>query len=166
LVDRNTGERFYESADIIAYLTKTYGQGLSYPARRQSKTLDVASSVIASGYRAGAGLRARPSKEASQPLELYSFESSPYARRVRESLCELELPYVLHNVGRTQLIETIPPSARDFFGLDIRPTSINRQAFLERSGRMMVPYLIDPNTSTEMFESNAIRDYLVKNYAT
>ena len=57
LVDRNTGERLYESADIIAYLTKTYGQVLSYPARRQSKTLDVASSVIVSGYRAGAGLR-------------------------------------------------------------------------------------------------------------
>lgn len=165
LVDPNTDELLYESTDIIAYLVKAYGQGKPDWKGRRFKSFDVVSSALASGYRAGAGLRVRPSKEPSQPLELYSFESSPYARRVREALCELELPYVLRNVGRTQLIESIPPSARDFLGLSIRPTSAKRQAFLERSGRMMVPYLIDPNTNTEMFESTAIRDYLMKTYA-
>lgn len=165
LVDPNTRERLYESADIITYLMKTYGQGKPDWTRQRFRALDIASSAIASGYRAGAGLRARPSNEPSQPLELYSFESSPFARRVREALCELELPYVLRNVGRTQLLESIPPSAREFLGLTIRPTSSNRKTFLERSDRMMVPYLIDPNTNTEMFESVTIRHYLMKTYA-
>lgn len=165
LVDPNTDELLYESTDIIAYLMKTYGQGKPDWTGQRFKAFNVVSSAIASGYRAGAGLRARPSKEPSQALELYSFESSPYARRVREILCELELPYALRNVGRTELIETIPPSARDFLGLNIRPTSAKRQAFLERFGRIMVPYLIDPNTKTEIFDSTAIREYLIANYA-
>jgi hypothetical protein len=32
-------------------------------------------------------------------LELWSFEASPYCRIVRETLCRLELPYLLHNVA-------------------------------------------------------------------
>ena len=62
---------------------------------------------------------------------------------MREKLCQLELPYVLHNVARD---------------------SEKREAFVERSGRMMVPYLIDPNESTEMFESADIVRYLEQTY--
>ena len=36
----------------------------------------------------------------SAPLELYSFEASPFCRLVREALSSLELPYRLTNVGR------------------------------------------------------------------
>ncbi|XP_057453911.1 benzyl alcohol O-benzoyltransferase-like isoform X3 [Lotus japonicus] len=32
-------------------------------------------------------------------LELFSYENNPNARIVREALCELELPYILQNVG-------------------------------------------------------------------
>lgn len=35
-----------------------------------------------------------------QKLELWSFEASPYSRVVRGLLCELELPYILHNVAK------------------------------------------------------------------
>jgi glutathione S-transferase len=78
------------------------------------------------------------------PLELYSIEASPYARLVREALCELELPYVLHNLGRG---------------------SARREAFAKMSGKMMVPYLVDPNTGKAMFESADIVKYLDQTYA-
>jgi len=57
-------------------------------------------------------------------LELYSFEISPYCRLVRETLCELELPYLLHNVAK-----------------EARAVRLRRAL-----GKMMVPYLVDPNT--------------------
>ncbi|MEE8558745.1 MAG: glutathione S-transferase N-terminal domain-containing protein, partial [Myxococcota bacterium] len=59
-------------------------------------------------------------------------------------LCSLEIPYLLHNVAKG---------------------SPGREAFVERSGKMMVPYLIDPNTKTEMFESAEIVEYLRATYA-
>jgi len=79
----------------------------------------------------------------AQPLELWSYESSPYCRLVREVLCELELPYVLHNVAKG---------------------SPRRDAFVKRSGKMMVPYLADPNTGREMFESADIVAYVNSTY--
>ena len=85
------------------------------------------------------------SKAPAQPLELWSFEASPYCRIAREALCELELPYLLVNVGK---------------GSEERP------AFRERSGRMMVPWLADPNTGRELFESADIVRYLRETYAT
>ena len=43
--------------------------------------------------------------------------------------------------------------------------SPSRAAFVERSGKMMVPYLVDPNTDTAMFESADIVRYLDRTYA-
>jgi glutathione S-transferase len=43
--------------------------------------------------------------------------------------------------------------------------SAQREAFVARSGRMMVPFLFDPNTDVEMFESADIVEYLEKTYA-
>ena len=42
--------------------------------------------------------------------------------------------------------------------------SPGREKFVRRSGKMMVPYLADPNTGKEMFESADIRDYLLETY--
>ncbi|MDP3212559.1 MAG: glutathione S-transferase N-terminal domain-containing protein, partial [Deltaproteobacteria bacterium] len=42
--------------------------------------------------------------------------------------------------------------------------SPKRAAFEAMSGRMMVPYLIDPNTGASMFESAAIVAYLRETY--
>jgi glutathione S-transferase len=165
LVDPNTGRRLHESADIVAYLFETYGKR-PLPAAWRLGMVNEASSVLASAYRAGAGTRAKPSRAPEQPLELYSFESSPFARRVRETLCDLELPYLLHNVGRTRAAEFIPPAIRDRLGLDIQVEGESRRRFVARSGRMAVPYLYDPNTGRGLFESADIRRYLRETYST
>ena len=164
LVDRDADRSLYESADIIAHLFETYGRR-PVPLAWQLRGPNVASSVAASALRRRAGTRARPARAPEQPLELYSLEASPFARIVRETLSELEIPYLLHNVGRTQLAEFVPPMVRDRLSLRIEPTSRNRKAFQARAGRVMVPYLIDPNTATTLFESGAIRRYLLDTYA-
>jgi glutathione S-transferase len=41
----------------------------------------------------------------------------------------------------------------------------NRAELLKRAGKVQVPYLVDPNTGTAMFESDAIREYLLATYA-
>ena len=63
---------------------------------------------------------------------------------MRETLSELEIPYLLHNVGKG---------------------SPKRAALVERSGKMMVPYLVDPNSGRSMFESADIVRYLNETYA-
>jgi glutathione S-transferase len=165
LVDPNTGRELYESADIIAYLFETYGER-PLPRAWRHRGLNLVSSIVATAYRAGAGSRARPSRAPELPLELYSFESSPFARRVRETLCELELPYLLHNVGRTQAVESVPPAVRERLGIEVSPESDSRKAFAARAGLMMVPFLVDPNTGAALFESSAIRRYLLTTYGT
>jgi glutathione S-transferase len=139
LVDLNTGTSLYESRDIIRYLYSTYGDGKTSPSVGGAS---IASSALASGLRGG-GRRARPSRAPSLPLELWSFEGSPFCRIAREELCSLELAYVLHNVGKG---------------------SPKREEFKARSGKMMVPYLVDPNTRREMFESADIVRYLRETY--
>jgi glutathione S-transferase len=123
LFDPNEDLLLYESNDIVTHL--------------------YARSFLASMMRPTQGRAARTSRAPETPLELWSFELSPYCRRVRETLCELELPYVLHNVGKG---------------------SPRRPAFVERSGKQQVPYLEDPNTGTKMFESLDIVRYLEKTY--
>jgi glutathione S-transferase len=141
LVDPNSGTRIYESDDIVAYLFTTYAG--RDPGILVRGPLATASSMLASAFRPAGGTRARPSRRPSQPLELWSFEASPFCRIVRETLCELELPYRLHNVGKN---------------------SAGRPAFIARAGKMMVPYLVDPNTGRAMFESADIKAYLNETY--
>lgn len=164
LVDPNTGEQLYESADIIAYLYRQYGRR-DLPLRWQLMPLQKLGSSLAGLPRLGAGLRARPSRAPAQPLELYSFESSPFARLVRESLCELELPYLLRSVGRRSAGDWVPPMVRDAMAMRVEPATRNRQALLERAGRISIPYLVDPNAGRELAESGDILDYLQTTYA-
>lgn len=144
LVDPNTGRQMYESDDIITYLFAEYGAGPPPLWLRLGVLTDV-SSMLASAWRPGFGARYVPARHPREPLELYSFEASPFSRIVRERLCALELPYLLHNVAKG---------------------SPSRAAFVARSGKMMVPYLVDPNTDTAMFESADIVAYLDRTYAT
>jgi glutathione S-transferase len=141
LVDPNTDQAMYESSDIIRYLFTTYGEG-KVPVTLDNPLVMV-SAGLATLARLNKGQQVRPSRMPEKPLELWGFESSPFSRMVRETLCELELPYLLHNVGKD---------------------SPHRAAFVERSGKMMVPYLADPNTGTEMFESADIQQYLRRTY--
>lgn len=144
LVDPNAGVELYESDDIIEHLYARYG-GTKVPRTLRLGALTTASSGLASVLRAGTGRSARPSRAPQQLLELWSFESSPYSRRAREVLCELEIPYVLHNLGRG---------------------SVRRPALLARAGKIQVPYLEDPNTGIKMFESRDIVRYLERTYGT
>ncbi len=143
LIDPNTGKEMYESDAIVHYLFETYGAGAA-PLQLRAPIVKDLGPQLASFWRPLRGVRHRASRAPEQPLELYSYELSPYSRLVREALCELELPYLLHNVARG---------------------SANREAFVARAGRMMVPYLVDPNTNTEMFESADIVAYLDASYA-
>ena len=166
MVDPNTGTSLYESYDIIRYLGETY-EGRPRNPKGLRRHLAVGMGVLALLSRATKGLRglkARPSKAPAKPLELFSFESSPYSRLVREVLCELELPYLLHNTGKARLSDIGPPQWRDRWFKAPKGTSRNRRFLEQRTGRVQVPYLIDPNTGTEMYESVAIIDYLQSTY--
>lgn len=143
LVDPNTGVEIYESDDIVRYLFNQYGDGAVPMLLRMGPLTDL-TSVLAGLPRGVGGSRVAASKLPIQPLKLASYEASPFCRIVREKLSSLELPYVLTNVG------TGSPSREDF---------------IKRSGKMMVPWLFDPNTGTEMFESADIVKYLVDAYA-
>ena len=162
LVDPNSGKSMYESADIIDYLYRRYG-GRSAPARLL-RPLDVSSSVLAGIPRVRAGSRARASKAPKRPLELFSFESSPYSRRVRELLSELELPYLLRSTGKARWQDLGPPMLRETLFPDLPVSGRNRTELLARAGKVQVPWLVDPNTGTAMFESAAIREYLLDGY--
>jgi glutathione S-transferase len=144
LVDPNTGLSMYESNDIVTYLFQTYGEG-GVPVTLKLGPVTNASAFMASAWRPNGGRKAAPSRAPEKPLELWSFEASPFCRIVREKLSELELPYRLHNVAKG---------------------SPSRQAFIARSGKMMVPFLHDPNTDVDMFESADIVAYLERTYAT
>ena len=163
LIDPNTGVEMYESLAIIKYLFETYGQR-SLPLKWQFGQLQTLGSTLASTARPGLGMTKKPSHAPKQLLELYSFESSPYARMVRECLCEMEIPYILRSCGRTELGEWVLPPLRD--ALNIVPNSelVNRKALQEKAGRMAIPYLIDPNENVEMFESAKIIEYLTVTY--
>ncbi len=143
LVDPNTGREMYESSDIVRYLFAQYGDGSVALPLALGPLTDL-SSFAASVVRPGFGAFYREARRPEKPLELYSFEASPFCRIVREQLCALELPYVLYNVARG---------------------SRERSAFVARSGKMQVPYLVDPNTDSALFESADIVDYLEATYA-
>jgi len=143
LADPNTSKAMYESDDIVRYLFKTYGRG-QVPWLLAAGVLGDASSTLASVLRPSVGIRYRPANPPARSLELWSFEASPFCRIVREALCTLELPYLLHNVAKG---------------------SPGREAFVARSGKMMVPWLSDPNTGTQLFESADIVTYLEQTYA-
>ena len=146
LVDPNTHTRLYESDDIIDYLNERYGKGqragwsLPIPS-----LLDDIDSAAASALRLGCGTRCRVEGERAglKPLTLYNMEGSPYCRKVREALSELDLQYIVRNVPKG---------------------SPKRAELQERGGKVQVPYLIDPNTKTEMYESDDIVAYLEEQY--
>ncbi|MFI4979606.1 MAG: glutathione S-transferase N-terminal domain-containing protein [Nevskiales bacterium] len=168
LVDDNTGRIVYESDAIVDYLKQTYGGRRGAP-RGVGRLLAVATSYLASIFmlRAGgiSGRKARPSLAPQQPLELFSFEASPFSKPVRARLSELELPYILRNTGKGGWKDMGPPSFRDKLFKGQMGTTRNRQWLAEHTGRVQVPYLIDPNTGTAMYESQDILGYLERTYA-
>ncbi|OIT06581.1 PREDICTED: uncharacterized protein LOC109212304 [Nicotiana attenuata] len=145
LVDPNTGTSLYESGDIVKYLFQQYGQG-------RNPSTGLLESTIITGWmptllRAGRGMTLWDRSRKEPPpkkLELFSYENNPYARIVREALCELELPYILNNVAEG--------SARE-------------ELLIKISGGKEVPYLVDPNTGTQIGDYKKIISYLFQTYS-
>lgn len=101
-----------------------------------------------------------------QLLHLYGFEASPFCRLVREKLSELEVGYVNHSVAREQIQDIGAFGHRLSIG-EYQPVKGGKREGLmkdELSAKLQFPYLIDPNTNTEMYESKDIVAYLEENY--
>ncbi|KAH7281063.1 hypothetical protein KP509_36G028300 [Ceratopteris richardii] len=137
LVDANTGVNLYESGEIVKYLFRTYGDG-------RNPSPGILESTIFTGWvptlmRAGRGMTRwhfAVTEIPSKKLELFSYENNQFARIVREALCELELPYILHNAG---------------IGSGSLP-------------QVQVPSLVDPNTGMRLENHEEICDYLFSRY--
>ncbi|HJL16402.1 MAG TPA: glutathione S-transferase N-terminal domain-containing protein [Sandaracinaceae bacterium LLY-WYZ-13_1] len=141
LRDPNTGAEMAESEDILDYLHATYG-----PRRRWRERwlapLNTLGSAVASALRPRGGV-ARRGRPPEERLVLYQYEGCPFCRKVRERLHELDLVHLVQNVARG---------------------SARRPALEELGGKVQVPFLVDPNTGTSMYESDAIVAYLDATY--
>lgn len=169
LVDDNTGQITAGLQPIVDYLFAHYGRNGQTPKKWQQltdKPLLGRLGSLSSAYRgrkadaANAG-KARP----LQQLQLWSFDASPFSRLVRERLCELELPYVLHNVAKERWQDQGPAALRLKPGKYTPLPGGKRSREIAVNQKMQVPYLIDPNTGVAMYESKDILEYLNHTYA-
>ena len=163
LVDPNNDRSLYESWDIIQYLFIHYGDGEVRDIWRL-RYFNLLSATAGNLVRLGAGGFAKPSKRPERLLELFSFESSPYCKPVRERLSELEIPYVTRNLGKGYWQDYLLPGVRQRFFPGYQPVTRNRQRLKAETGRVAAPYLVDPNTGRHLFESQKIIRYLNKQY--
>ncbi len=164
LFDPNTGGKHTGADAIVAYLFRRYGNS-EPPSALKPSVMNSLASRMASRMRASAGVVVHPSRTAEKMPTLYSFESSPFSRLVRERLCELEIAYTLVNLGKQQRSDMGPAKAR----WTLKPyqplQGTKRDTFFQRHGDVQVPYLDDPNTGVGLFESADILAYLDKQYA-
>lgn len=105
----------------------------------------VIGSVVNSSLGAWRGcLVVRAAEQPARPLVLYDMEGCPYCRAVREALTALHLDVE---------IRPCPKGGKRF-----RPEA-------ERiGGKQLFPLLVDANTSTTMYESKDIVEYLFRTY--
>ncbi|XP_039059155.1 uncharacterized protein LOC120202874 isoform X2 [Hibiscus syriacus] len=143
MVDPNTGVAMYESDKIIKYLVQNYGDG-RVPFMLSLGPLTTLSEAFAMIARLGKGTYYTPSKLPPKPLEIWAFEGSPFCKIAREVLVELELPHIQRSCPRG---------------------SPKRNILYEKARHFQVPYLEDPNTGVQMFESAEIAEYLRATYA-
>ncbi|KAF2536132.1 hypothetical protein F2Q70_00006753 [Brassica cretica] len=143
MVDPNTGVSMYESDGIIKYLSEKYGDG-TVPLSLTLGPLTAITAGFAMIGRMGKGNMYTPAKLPPKPLVFWAYEGSPFCKIVREVLVELELPHIQRSCARG---------------------SPKRHELLQKAGHFQVPYLEDPNTGVNMFESAEIIDYLKQTYA-
>ena len=107
---------------------------------------DFATSMISTLVRGTSGIQSAPAvAKPTRLLQLYDIENCPYCRLVREAFTELDLD-----------AEILPcPKSGERF----------RTELTERGGKAQFPYLVDPNTGVEMYESLDIVSYLFETYA-
>lgn len=168
LVDPDLGINVSGLQDCLKHLLEHYADA-SWAATILGSLPMRLSSRLASRLRGKLGEHAQPSRAARKPLQLYSFESSPFSRLVRERLCELELPWVLRSFGKEQLADWGPPNLRFTLKPWAPKPGGHRERMLEETGQAQVPYLIDPNIDPDhevaLFESARILEHLDRHYA-
>jgi glutathione S-transferase len=142
--DPNTGVAMYESEDIITYLFDTYGSGEEVPKSLIGNGATVTAGLSAL-FRGGKGSNAVPSTPPKKPITLWAYEASPFCKIVRERMVELEIPHIQRTCARG---------------------STKRQELFDKTGTFQVPYIEDPNTGVNLFESSDILAYLDDKYAT
>lgn len=81
-------------------------------------------------------------------IELYLSDSCPYCMRVRQFMEVNSIAYTTKPVLRGPLTDSR-------YGAELR----------ERSGKVQVPYMIDPEKSVEMLESDDIIAHVQKHYS-
>ena len=107
--------------------------------------LNIAGSMASTLIRAGQGIATNPApNKPKKLLELYEFEGCPYCRVVREALTMLDLDALIH---------PCPKGGQRF-----------RPGLVERGGKAQFPYLVDPNTGRQLYESADIVAYLFETY--
>lgn len=144
LNDPNTQTKMYESDDIIKYLFETYGGGsANIPSTLTGGFLTTLTCGLALLPRLGRGSKYQFSKPAEKPIIFWGYEASPFCKVVKERLCELEIPHIVKNCARG---------------------SSKRQELFDKTGIFQVPFIEDPNTGVNMFESADIISYLDKTY--
>lgn len=144
LMDPNTNAKMSGSVSILQYLFSTYGNGEIPFTLKPDSSVPLLSARVGLLFRGTRGGMAQPSNPPTEPLVVWSYEGSPFCKLVKEKLCSLEIQHLQISCPRG---------------------SPNRQTLLEAKGTFQVPYLQDPNTGVQLFESQAIMEYLDKQYA-
>ena len=141
MVDNNPSmyrPELFGSKEIIQHLWDTYAPaGVPLPSK----------------FKGGPGLSfgkgklvrkdARYDNNRMKPITLYGWEGAQYVKPVREALDSLGLAHVLINCAKG---------------------SRNRAKLEAKTKTFQVPYIQDPNTGVEMFESAEIVKYLEETY--
>lgn len=111
----------------------------------------LASGALIEGYRAdpsGGKLTETsatlPKTRPAQPLRLFEFEACPFCRKVREAVSVLDLDVYVFPCPRGSVVY--------------------REYVKAKGGKSMFPYLEDPNTGFESYESMDIIGYLYRTY--
>lgn len=117
------------------------------PDQSIERARDVASSMLASAVRGYSGSAVgRLGQRPRETLLLFEREPCPYSRLVREALSILDLDAEVHPCPKGELA--------------------HRAELKLRGGKAQIPFLVDPNTGEQRYESRAIVEYLFATYGT
>jgi len=145
--------------DIISYLEDQFDSSSASSLTFEEETQPVISPELLSSFASvlrlnrGATVNSAAktnsegslAKQGKVPLILYSYEGNQFCRLVREVLLELDLTYELRSAGKES------PRRAELANIS--------------GGSTQCPFIIDPNTDTQMNESKDIIEYLYKEYA-
>ena len=106
---------------------------------------NLATSMVSTLLRGTSGINSSPAVvEPALTLQLYDIENCPFCRLVREAFTELAIDAQIYPCPKR--------------GERYRPELVSR------GGKAQFPYLVDPNTGVEMYESLDIIEYLFETY--